>query len=88
MVGGLHTDASASFDFADDAEALAQDCEWMFGPDYLVCPVTEGGVSRWKVYLPEHAGGWEDIRDGVRYDGGRYVEVAVDLEAIPVFRKL
>jgi len=76
------------FDFPADAEALAQDCEWMFGPDYLVCPVTEGGVSRWKVYLPEHAGGWEDIRDGARYDGGRYVEVAVDMEAIPVFRKL
>ena len=76
------------FDFPADAEALAQDCEWMFGPDYLVCPVTEGGVSRWKVYLPEHAGGWEDIRDGARYDGARYVEVAVDMEAIPVFRKL
>ena len=28
------------------------------------------------------------IRDGARYDGGRYVEVAVDMEAIPVFRKL
>ena len=76
------------FDFPSDAEALVQDCEWMFGPDYLVCPVTEGAVSRWKVYLPENEAGWEDIRDSARYDGGRYVEVPVDLEAIPVFRKL
>ena len=76
------------FDFPEDAEALAQDCEWMFGPDYLVCPVTEGGVTVWKVYLPVNEGGWEDIRDGVRYEGGRYVEVPVDLEAIPVFRRL
>ena len=76
------------FDFPADAEALAQDCEWMFGPDYLVCPITEGGVSAWKVYLPEDPAGWEDIRDGSRHEGGRYVEVPVDLEAIPVFRRL
>ena len=76
------------FDFPDDEEALKQDCEWMFGPDYLVCPVTEGGVSSWKVYLPENESGWEDIRSGARYDGGRYAEVPVDLEAIPVFRRL
>ena len=76
------------FDFPDDEEALKQDCEWMFGTDYLVCPVTEGGVSVWKVYLPENEAGWEDIRDGSRHDGGRYAEVSVDLEAIPVFRRL
>jgi alpha-D-xyloside xylohydrolase len=76
------------FDFPQDAEALAQDCEWMFGPDYLVCPVTEGGVSSWKVYLPENEAGWEDIRSGAHYDGGRYADVPVDLEAIPVFRRL
>ena len=76
------------FDFPADEEALRQDCEWMFGPDYLVCPVTEGGVSRWTVYLPENPAGWEDVRDGSRYEGGRYHDVPVDLEAIPVFWRL
>ena len=76
------------FDFPQDEEALKQDCEWMFGTDYLVCPVTEGGVSSWKVYLPENPAGWEDVRDGSRLEGGRYAEVPVDLEAIPVFRRL
>ncbi|MCR4824553.1 MAG: DUF4968 domain-containing protein [Bacteroidales bacterium] len=76
------------FDFPEDPQALQQDCEWMFGPDYLVCPVTEGGVSTWKVYLPENAAGWEDIRDSARYEGGRCYDVPVDLEAIPVFRRL
>ena len=76
------------FDFPQDEEALRQDGEWMFGSDYLVCPVTAGGVSGWTVYLPENEAGWEDIRNGSRYEGGRYVEVAVDLEAIPVFRRL
>ena len=76
------------FDFPQDEEALRQDCEWMFGPDYLVCPVTEGGVSSWTVYLPENEGGWEDIRNGARYDGGASYEVPVDLETIPVFKRL
>ena len=38
--------------------------------------------------LPENAAGWEDIRNGNRYEGGQSVVVAVDLEAIPVFRRL
>lgn len=74
------------FDFPQDTEALRQDSEYMFGPDYLVCPVLEEGVSEWTVYLPANEGGWEDIRDGRHYDGGIHVTVPVDLEAIPVFR--
>ena len=76
------------FDFPDDREALRQDCEYMFGPDYLVCPVTQPGVSKWKVYLPENQAGWEDFRDGTHYDGGQYVCVPVNLEMIPVFKRL
>ena len=76
------------FDFPDDEEALSQDCEYMFGPDYLVCPVTAPKVTTWKVYLPVNEGGWEDVRDGSRYEGGRYYEVSVDLEDIPVFKKI
>ena len=73
------------FDFASDKEAMLQDCEYMFGPDYLVCPITEPGVTSWKVYLPVNEGGWEDFRDGTVYAGGQYVNVPVDMEAIPVF---
>ncbi|MBR3526781.1 MAG: DUF4968 domain-containing protein [Bacteroidales bacterium] len=73
------------FDFADDPEALRQDCEFMFGPKYLVCPVTEAGVSSWRVYLPKNEGGWTDTRSGQRYEGGRYADVPVDITAIPVF---
>ena len=76
------------FDFLQDDEALRQDCEWMFGPDYLVCPVTEGEVSSWTVYLPENGPGWEDIRTGAVLDGGQYAVVPVDLDAIPVFRRM
>lgn len=73
------------FDFPDDDLALCQESEYMFGPDYLVCPVLEQGVKSWRVYLPENEGGWDDFRDGSHYDGGQYTEVPVTLEAIPVF---
>jgi len=76
------------FDFPDDAEALRQDCEFMFGPEYLVCPVTAPKVTSWRVYLPVNKGGWEYLRDGSVFEGGRYAEVPVDLENIPVFKRV
>ena len=76
------------FDFPADEEALRQDCEFMFGPDYLVCPITEGHVDSWRVYLPVNAGGWEYLKDGSHYEGGRYVDVPVDMENIPVFKRV
>ena len=76
------------FDFPGDAEALRQDAEFMFGPDYLVCPVTAPKVASWRVYLPENKGGWIYLRDETHYEGGRYAEVPVDLENIPVFKRV
>ncbi len=76
------------FDFPDDEQALRQDCEFMFGPDYLVCPVTSGNVESWRVYLPANDSGWEYLKDGSHYEGGHYVDVPVDMENIPVFRRV
>ena len=73
------------FDFPDDAEALRQDDEFMFGPSYLVHPVTEAGVTTWRTYLPANEGGWRDYWTGETYEGGAYVDTAVDLTSIPVF---
>ena len=75
------------FDFPQDTEALAQRREYMFGPALLVCPVTEPGVSTWRVYLPRHKAGWNDSRTGRHYEGGQYAVVAVDRTRIPVFVK-
>ena len=75
------------FDFPDDEEALSQECEYMFGPELLVSPVTEPGVTTWKTYLPRQQGGWTDIRTGRHYDGGQYVTTAVDKARIPVFKR-
>lgn len=75
------------FDFADDSEALKQDCEYMFGPKYLVCPVLEAGAGSVRVYLPRNSGGWTDFWNGKHYDGGVYVDIPVTLETIPVFER-
>ena len=73
------------FDFPDDPEALRQDDEFMFGPSYLVHPVTEPAVTTWRTYLPQTDGGWRDYWTGEMYAGGQYVETAADLATIPVF---
>ena len=75
------------FDFSDDETALRQSCEFMFGPELLVCPVTEPGVTTWRSYLPKQAGGWTEIHTGVHYDGGQYVTTPVDKAYIPVFKR-
>jgi alpha-D-xyloside xylohydrolase len=73
------------FDFADDTEALKQKYEYMFGPKYLIRPVTEPGVTEWNTYLPKNKGGWTDYRTGQHYNGGQTVTTRVDKARIPVF---
>ena len=73
------------FDFADDAEALQQKYEYMFGPSLLISPVTEPNVTEWRTYLPKNKDGWTDYRTGRHYHGGQYVTTPVDKAHIPVF---
>ena len=73
------------FDFANDPEALKQKYEYMFGPELLISPVTEAGVSEWQTYLPKNKGGWHDYRTGQHYEGGQTVTTKVDKAHIPVF---
>jgi alpha-D-xyloside xylohydrolase len=74
-------------DFADDPAALEQKHQFMFGPSILVTPVTEPGAKKWSLYLPEQEKGWFDFRSGEQFEGGRLLEVPVDLTAIPLFVK-
>ncbi len=77
------------FDFPNDEKALAQETEYMFGHDLLVCPVyqslSDGDVS---VYLPKHPQGWKDYFTGKHYDGGQTIQLPATLEHIPVFEKV
>ena len=73
------------FDFADDATALDQKYEYMFGRSLLVSPVTEPNVTSWPTYLPKTQGGWYDYYTGQHYDGGQTATTTVTKARIPVF---
>lgn len=75
------------FDFANDEEALKQDIEYMFGPSLLIHPVIEQGVTTYRSYLPENAGGWYDYWTSKQYAGKQYVTTDINIEQIPVFVK-
>lgn len=75
-----------AFDFPNDATVRNMGDEYMFGPSLLVCPVTDPGQKTRRVYLPNGAA-WYDFRSGRREEGGRWIEAAAPLDAIPVFAK-
>jgi alpha-glucosidase (family GH31 glycosyl hydrolase) len=66
-----------------DAATHAIGDEYLFGPAFLVAPITAPGGAR-RVYLPE--GRWRDFHDPSRvYDGRQTIDVAVPVDRIPVF---
>ena len=71
-------------DFPTDTIALAQKCEYMFGPSLLVAPITSHNPMSWPVYLPQIDGGWYDFWSGERYSFG-YISVRVASDHIPTF---
>ena len=77
------------YDFYTDPVAVATETQYMFGPQLLVCPITEAKVTSRKVYLPVLPGGelWTDTATGKTYSGGQTVEVAAPLNQIPVFSR-
>jgi len=58
--------------------------QFMFGPAFLVAPVTEPGAQSRSVYLP-HAVAWYDFWTGKRLSGTQSIEAAAPLERIPLF---
>ena len=74
-----------AFDFPRDTEARACKTEYMFGPAFLVCPVTHplSETSKLDVYLPAGAQ-WQDAVGNV-HEGGQHLLCDVSLNEIPVF---
>jgi alpha-glucosidase (family GH31 glycosyl hydrolase) len=70
-------------EYPDDPNVVGMADEYLWGPGFLVAPVTRGGATRWPVYLP--AGDWHDYWTGETHAGGRWVEVAAPLDRIPLF---
>ncbi len=74
------------FEFPEDPVCYDLPLQYMFGPDYLVAPVTELHAREVSVYLP--AGKWEGLEDKKIYEGGSNVNVSAPLDVMPVFRRL
>jgi alpha-D-xyloside xylohydrolase len=86
---------SLLFDFGEDKKARTLGGEFMFGPAFLVCPVTEpfrfgpGGVplnkkEEWPCYLPGEAL-WHDFWTGELHRGGGEITVPVPPDRMPLF---
>ena len=69
--------------YQDDPEAVGRGDEYLWGRDVLVAPVVEKGATSRRLYLPR--GRWFDFWTGERFDGGREMERAIDLETVPLF---
>ena len=71
-------------DFAADRKTWNIDDEYMFGPAFLVAPVTEFKARSRDVYLPAGTG-WYDFADGKFYKGGQVVKADAPRERMPLF---
>jgi alpha-D-xyloside xylohydrolase len=70
-------------DFRADARAREISDEYMFGPAFLVSPVTAHRVRARDVYLPATAGGWYDLWTGGALNSGN-ASAPAPFDAIPV----
>ena len=71
-------------DFAADRKSWAINDEYMFGPAFLVAPVTEYKARERKVYLPAGAS-WYDFYTGKSTKGGETILAAAPYERMPLF---
>ncbi len=71
-------------DFRSDTNALGVSDEYMFGPAFLVAPVTEPRATNRSVYLPAGAE-WFDFWTGEKHGGGQTIVAAAPMDKIPLF---
>ena len=73
-------------DFASDKSARDLPDEYMFGPAFLVAPVTSFKARSRSVYLPK-ADGWYDFWTGKTAAPGTRMDAPAPYDAIPVYVK-
>jgi alpha-D-xyloside xylohydrolase len=71
-------------DFPNDPNVADLRDEYMFGPAFLVAPVTEQGATSRRVYLPAGAD-WYNFWTNERVKGGQTITVSAPIETIPLF---
>jgi len=70
-------------DFRSDVRAQNTADEFMYGPAFLVSPVTEPAATSRRVYLPQSM--WYDFWNGATVDGEREITAESPLEKLPLY---
>jgi alpha-D-xyloside xylohydrolase len=71
-------------DFPGDPKVADIPDEYMFGPAFLVAPVTEQGATSRSVYLPAGTD-WYNYWTNERIKGGQTITAAAPIDTIPLF---
>jgi len=71
-------------DFPNDPHVADVGDEYMFGPAFLVAPITEQGATSRTVYLPKGSD-WYNYWTNERLHGGRTIKVDAPIEILPLF---
>jgi alpha-D-xyloside xylohydrolase len=71
-------------DFPEDKNVATIGSQYMFGPAFLVAPVTEQGQTVKRVYLPAGET-WYDYWTNEKHEGGTWVDAQAPIERIPLF---
>jgi alpha-D-xyloside xylohydrolase len=77
---------SLAFDFRKDPAISSLPDQYMFGPAFLVNPVTESGAKSRKVYLPKSTR-WFDFWTSKVLEGGQTIDATAPIETIPLYIK-
>jgi alpha-D-xyloside xylohydrolase len=73
------------FDYPNDSNVFDIKDQFLFGPAFLVNPITVAGANQRSVYFP--AGTWYNFWTGGKVGGGNRASVSAPLSEIPLFVK-
>jgi alpha-D-xyloside xylohydrolase len=90
LAGGVTQDGGTMMrplvmDFPNDTTARAITDEYMFGPAFLVAPVTIYQARSRSVYLPPTSGDWYNFWTGTHTAGGQTIDAPAPYESLPLF---
>ena len=71
--------------YPEQKELAANNTQYLFCDQLLVCPVVEEGVASVEVQFPE--GRWVNLWDGSVYEGGQTLNVSAPMDTTPVYVK-
>jgi len=70
-------------DFRTDARTASIGDQFLFGPAFLVSPVTDPGANTRRTYLPKAK--WYDFWTGAAVEGPRTFDASAPIEKLPLF---